>query len=172
MEEYDISADAPLNKVLTVLRDSRLFISEAESGDVTHFRTDNGSFVLVLEEEGVAWLNVCERQNDGLQFIVFDELKKHLRTRILRDSRDATDPGEQYMPETNLDDTLQRCYVNADHGGEAMLLRFIDFNKLKKHFESDFGSIVEHEACSEDEIQSSSLVDYSKKEACLTAGKM
>ena len=45
MEEYDISADVPLNKVLTVLRDSKLFISEAESGDVTHFRTDNGSFV-------------------------------------------------------------------------------------------------------------------------------
>lgn len=165
MEEYDISADAPLDKVLTVLRDSKLFISEAESGDVTHFRTDNGSFVLVLEEEGVAWLNVCERQNDGLQFIVFDELKKHLRARILRDSRDATDPGEQYMPETNLDDTFQRCYVN-DHGGEAILL------ELKKYLESDFGSIVEHEACSDDEIQSSSLVDYSKKEACLTAGKM
>lgn len=104
MEEYDISADAPLDKVLTVLRDSKLFISEAESGDVTHFRTDNGSFVLVLEEEGVAWLNVCERQNDGLQFIVFDELKKHLRARILRDSRDATDPGEQYMPEAYSDD--------------------------------------------------------------------
>lgn len=158
MEEYDISADVPLNKVLTVLRDSKLFISEAESGDVTHFRTDNGSFVLVLEEEGVTWLNVCERQNNGLQFIVFDELKKHLRARILRDSRDATDPGEQYMPETNLDDILQRCYVSVD--------------ELKKYLESDFGSIVEHEACSNDEIQSSSLVDYSKKEACLTAGKM
>ena len=47
----------------------------------------------------MAWLNVCERQNDGLQFIVFDELKKHLRTRILRDSRGVTDPGEQYMSE-------------------------------------------------------------------------
>lgn len=99
MEEYDISADAPLNEVLTVLRDSKLFISEAESGDVTHFRTDNGSFVLVLEKEGVTWLNVCEKEDDGLQFIVFDELKKHLETRILRDSRGVTDPGEQYMPE-------------------------------------------------------------------------
>lgn len=99
MEEYDISADAPLNEVLTVLRDSKLFISEAKSGDVTHFRTDNGSFVLVLEEEGVTWLNVCEKEDDGLQFIVFDELKKHLETRILRDSRGVTDPGEQYMPE-------------------------------------------------------------------------
>ena len=104
MEEYDISADAPLNEVLTALWDSKLFISEAKSGDVTHFRADSGSFVLVLEEEGVTWLNVCEKEDDGLQFIVFDELKKHLRTRILRDSRDATDPGEQYMPETNLDD--------------------------------------------------------------------
>jgi len=104
MEEYDISADAPLNEVLTALWDSKLFISEAKSGDVTHFRADSGSFVLVLEEEGVTWLNVCEKEDDGLQFIVFDELKKHLRARILRDSRDATDPGEQYMPETNLDD--------------------------------------------------------------------
>ncbi|VEI97567.1 Uncharacterised protein [Corynebacterium matruchotii] len=104
MEEYDISADAPLNEVLTALWDSKLFISEAKSGDVTHFRADSGSFVLVLEEEGVTWLNVCEKEDDGLQFIVFDELKKHLRAWILRDSRDVTDPGEQYMPETNLDD--------------------------------------------------------------------
>ena len=96
MEEYDISADAPLNEVLTILRDSKLFISEAKSGDVTHFRADNGSLVLVLEEEGVTWLNVCEKENDGLQFIVFDELKKHLETRILRDSRDMTDPGNTF----------------------------------------------------------------------------
>ena len=104
MEEYDISADAPLNEVSTVLRDSKLFISEAELGDVTHFRADSGSFVLVLEEEGVTWLNVCEREDDGLQFIVFDELKKYLETRILRDSRDVTDSGEQYMPEAYSDD--------------------------------------------------------------------
>lgn len=47
----------------------------------------------------MTWLNVCERQNDGLQFIVFDELKKHLETRILRDSRGVTDLSEQYVPE-------------------------------------------------------------------------
>ena len=71
----------------------------SQVSDVTHFRADSGSFVLVLEEEGVTWLNVCEKEDDGLQFIVFDELKKHLETRILRDSRGVTDPGEQYMPE-------------------------------------------------------------------------